>query len=105
MNEEYILVGNELLTLAEASKRITELEELNRKGTSERDFQRLVEKDSTIAKQEDLIIDLVNQGCSYKNGWNTMALSTYQEAVEYLVSVGKAKWVHKGFTFEFVGVE
>ena len=42
----------------------------------------------------ELLMDCVNQGCLEDDEkLCTMALSSYEQALEYLVKIGKAEWV------------
>lgn len=52
----------------------------------------------------DLLMDCVNQGCRENDGrLCTMALSSYEDAIAYLVKRGKARWVKdkEGFIAEW----
>ena len=45
------------------------------------------EKDVLI----DMIFDLFNQACRFKNGYDHMCISTYEEAQEFLIEIGRIK--------------
>ena len=39
----------------------------------------------------DMIFDLFNQACRFKNGYDHMCISIYEEAQEFLIEMGRIK--------------
>ena len=49
----------------------------------------------------DLLVETVNQACSSDGVLCTFAISSYEDAMEYLVKIGILEWVKEGFTAKF----